>query len=893
MTRHIENALAFRPGIFGTAWLCLALLLLSCSVAAQTANWNTTSGNWNNASNWDCVGNGSSGHCVPGAGYSVTNVGGDITLDGNVTVSDILGNAGSLTMSGQTLTATDPLGIQMINGAFTATNGSVVNGYLLTTNLTLAGSTVNGNVQAFDANISNSALGPLMIANSLTAAGSNIGSNSNLNISASSSITNSTIGGMFNIGLGGTLTVDGNSTVNATQSFLTQGSLTIQNSATWNQSTTPLFMGLAQGASGLTVTGSGSVLNLTNTALELGQIGDSNVTVSDFGKIDATGSGGNFLIGLGVVFKTVSTMAVFGGSTASANNITVSGAANGSIGLLQVFDSSSSVTANGQLLIQNGGDVGDSNGGTLTANSLRIQDGTLDVINATLSLPSGQAILVGSGGKGTLFVLSGGTADASGELVLGTSAGSSGTLDVSDFGSKWTDDNKISIGEAGTGTLNVVASGALVTGADAGGVSATIGTQLTGSGLANIQGGDWQANGSMLIGASGTGTLQLSQAGTVESGEATIGSGAGSSGAASVSGPGSKWTISGNLTVGSNGGGTLVISGAGVVTDVNSTIGDKQGSSGTVNVVGLGSSWQNSGLLTVGGDGAASLTIDAGSVIAGGAAMGSNFSPVNVDITNQGSLSVLGDVSIGGAAATVLTIEKGGTFDSGINATVGGAGGDTTVTVTGTGSAWTLHGAGNNLLVDDKGTVFVTDNATLTSSTITVTTGGVLNGQGGHIVGNLVNTGGTITPGDATGIMTVTGNYAQSSGMLLLEIDGLGPTQFDQLNVSGSADFTGGSIELLFGNGFVPTAGDSFDMIFAALGLNLSNVTFDVIGLPSNLLFAETIGANGLSFDFTSNGGPPPPPPPQTPEPMTSLLLGSGLLAMAVVTRLKSRMAKR
>ena len=892
MTRHIENALAFRPGITGAAWLFLALLFLSCSVSAQTANWNTTSGNWNNINNWDCAGNGVPAHCIPGAGYSVTDIAGDITLDGNVTVSNILGSAGSLTMSGQTLTATDPLGIQMIGGAVIATNGSVVNGYLITNDLTLGSSTVNGDVQAFNANITNSALGSLMIANSLTAADSNIGGTSNLNISATSSITNSTIGGMFSLNGGSTLTVDGISTVNASQTFLTQGSLSIQGGSTWNQTSTPFFMGLAPGTSGLAVDGPGSVLNLTNTALELGQIGDSSVAVSDFGSISATGAGGNFLIGLGTAFKTVSTMAVLDGGTASANNITVSGAPNGSIGLLEVFGVSSRVNADGELLVANKGSVTISDSGSLTANSLRIQDGTLDVINGTLSLPSGSVILVGSGGTGTVFVLNGGTADASGELVLGTSAGSSGTLTISDVGSTWTDDANVSIGEAGAGTLEVLAGGLLVTGTDGNGLSASLGTQSTGSGVANIQGGDWKANGSILIGAAGTGSLQLSQAGTVESGDATIGSGAGSSGTASVTDGGSHWTISGDLTVGSNGGGTLVISNGGMVTNVNATIGDKQGSSGTVNVVGLGSSWQNSGILTVGGDGAASLTIDAGSVTAGGAAMGSNFSPVTVDITNQGSLSVLGDVSIGGAAATVLTIEKGGTFDSGINATVGGAGGDTTVTITGTDSAWTLHGAGNNLLVDDKGTVFVMDNATLTSSSITVNTGGVLNGQGGHIVGNLINAGGTITPGDATGIMTVTGNFSQTSGMLLLEIDGLGPTQFDQLNVSGTADFTGGSIELLFGNGFVPTAGDSFDMLFAALGLNLSNVNFVVLGLPSDLNFAEIVGANGLSFDFTSNGGPPPPPP-QTPEPMTSLLLGTGLLAMAGYTRLRSRMAKR
>jgi hypothetical protein len=124
----------------------LALLLLCCSAAAQIANWNTTSGNWSNANNWDCAGPGISGHCVPGAGFQVINNGGAITLDTNATVANIMGGSGgSLTLSGQTLTATDPLGIQMTNGYFSASGSTINSGFLLANNLTLDTSTVNGN----------------------------------------------------------------------------------------------------------------------------------------------------------------------------------------------------------------------------------------------------------------------------------------------------------------------------------------------------------------------------------------------------------------------------------------------------------------------------------------------------------------------------------------------------------------------------------------------------------------------------------------------------------------------------------------------------------------------------------------------------------------------------
>ncbi len=73
----------------------LAFLLLPGIAAAQDlANWNTSSGNWFNANNWDCVVSGVSTHCIPGAGFTVNNIGGDITLDVNVTVARIFGSAG-------------------------------------------------------------------------------------------------------------------------------------------------------------------------------------------------------------------------------------------------------------------------------------------------------------------------------------------------------------------------------------------------------------------------------------------------------------------------------------------------------------------------------------------------------------------------------------------------------------------------------------------------------------------------------------------------------------------------------------------------------------------------------------------------------------------------------
>jgi T5SS/PEP-CTERM-associated repeat protein len=883
------------------------LLLSGCAAAQNLANWNTTTGNWGTANNWDCVINGVSSHCVPSAGFVVTNIAGDITLDVNANVAQIMGSTGSLTLNGKTLTATDPLGIQMAGGIVNMSGSAVINGLVIVNNLHLENSTINGNVQAFNASVAGGTLGSLTIDNQLTAANSTFGSSSNLTISQPSSISNSTIGGQFNVN-GGSLTVDGGSIINSTQTLITTGSITVQGGSTWNATSTAVFLGLSPGTAALDVTGTGSVLNLTNAALELGEIASSTVTVEHSGSIAATGAGGNFLIGLGVVFPTDSKMIVNSGGTASANNITVE-SPTGSTGLLSVSDSPSSVTATGQLLVANGGVVNAANQGNLTANSLRIQSGIVTIDSgATLNVTSDTAVLIGSGGTGTLNVQGGGTANGPGQLVLGTSAVSAGTVSITGLGSTYRGSSSVIVGSSGAGILSVGSGGLLETGADPGGISGSIGDQGTGTGTVTLQGGDWQAGGSLQIGAAGSGTLHLLQAGTVESGAAVIGVSPGSSGTVTVADAGSKWTISGNLTVGSggsgslnitngglvtngsavigelsgsnasasvsgvgsrwvnsgtltvgqNGTGSMFVSGGGVVTNVNAVLGDKAGSSGSVTVTGLGSSWQNSGILRIGGDGAANLTIDTGTVTAGGAAMGSNFSPVQVTVTNHGTLSVLGDVSIGGAASTTLTIENGGTFDSGANATIGGAGGDTTVTVTGTDSSWALNGTGN-LTIDDKGSLFVMDGGRVTSTSITVDSGGLLNGQGGNIIGSVFNHGGTVTPGDATGILSISGDYNQPSGVLLFEIDGLGPAQFDQLVISGLANITGGYIDIQFGNGFVPVAGESFDLISAAGGLILANVTFDVTGLPSGLRFLDSVGPNGFEISFAGGSSAPEP----------------------------------
>ncbi|NQT38609.1 MAG: PEP-CTERM sorting domain-containing protein [Planctomycetes bacterium] len=149
---------------------------------------------------------------------------------------------------------------------------------------------------------------------------------------------------------------------------------------------------------------------------------------------------------------------------------------------------------------------------------------------------------------------------------------------------------------------------------------------------------------------------------------------------------------------------------------------------------------------------------------------------------------------------------------------------------------------------------------------------------------DLVQDGGTLAPGDPTGVMNVFGNYTQNDGIFEVEIGGLAQGAdpgYDFVDVSGTAVLDGSVLPVLSG-GFTPTLGDVFDVL-TATSIDLgTNFQLDQSQLDPRYAYfsAEVIpGGNGEILRLS-----------YVPEPSSIILaLLGGLALLGVYRRRRSR----
>ena len=152
-----------------------------------------------------------------------------------------------------------------------------------------------------------------------------------------------------------------------------------------------------------------------------------------------------------------------------------------------------------------------------------------------------------------------------------------------------------------------------------------------------------------------------------------------------------------------------------------------------------------------------------------------------------------------------------------------------------------------NLIVDNNSIVNITGDYTQTD--------GIINLQGGNLDitgiadiknGSLVGTGtlttntlindSLINPGNSIGTLNLNGNYTQTTdGILNIELGGTNVGEFDQLVISNNANLNG-TLNISLVNDYIPTIGDSFEIITYGSRLN----DFTTPNLPTL--------SNGLSW---------------------------------------------
>lgn len=278
----------------------------------------------------------------------------------------------------------------------------------------------------------------------------------------------------------------------------------------------------------------------------------------------------------------------------------------------------------------------------------------------------------------------------------------------------WQITGSLTVGSSQSGRLEIGAGGRVESNAS------SIGLNTTGVGEVDVTGAGatWDNQNSLRVGVDGTGTLRMENGGTViTGGTAFIGVGSTGEGTVVVTGAGSALQANSNFELGNGGTGNLQVQSGGTVTTAgDSVVGAAAGTEGRATVTGAGSSW-SAGRFSLGFSGEGTITVDDGATLeTRDALIGSQTGGTgNARITGANSRwTNNGSARIGSFGQGSLRIEDGATMNTSSFAVLGaGAAAAGTMTITGDGSTWSAgslfigqFGAGD-LTVSDGGRLVV------------------------------------------------------------------------------------------------------------------------------------------------------------------------------------------
>ncbi len=404
--------------------------------------------------------------------------------------------------------------------------------------------------------------------------------------------------------------------------------------------------------------------------------------------------------------------------------------------------------------------------------------------------------------------------------------------------SPWNIGNTLTVGDTGTGQLDIL-NGGVVTSTEG-----RLGNTSTGNGTVTVNGSgsDWSLSSQLFIGFDGTGSMTVSDSATVTStSAATIAFGTSSTGTLVVT---NSATLQTGATFYVSEGGTayLTVSAGGTASATGLSgqirIANDEGSYGEATVTGSGSSLKaaNNGSIIAGYSGTGVLTIqDSATAEADGGYIGyygTATGTVTVQSNGSWNLASTGtDLTIGYRSGSVgtLNILTGGSVDVGDRTYLGDfAGAQGTINVTGSGSQFETR----NLYVGDAGT----GTLNMSGGTVTVEYPLSVGVQTGS-TGTVTNDGGTLTVGLSLLVGEAgTGTATIKNGGSLSVTD---VTRIGQ-NASSTGDLT------ITGSGSTWTASGNVSAGYEGIG-TLSIQDGATATLSGELLVGDKAGSTGTA----------------------------------------------